>query len=1036
MGWSKSSAGRRPTTYRITGPGARPLHEGTGGGGSAGAPSSERLSGPAPGGIGPGQPNLPPETVLQSQEAPGAEKAQTLPDAGPGNTSKRNRRSLPVYDVASGEDLETPVNLDNSLLQAMFPNLQLALGQAPPPPANATPEQVEAHWQAVLEDLVQDLAGQEAIALDIATGGRKEGRFLYTDGQIGPRVADTHEKIMAYGGLLASPCLQPPKFIEGVRILVVPEGEMGTGDCAGKISRRLAALWDKDGSEAGQFRLGVQLDEDTILVGKGTLKGMDRVDVDAEGRGYDLILPDSSFKGNTPAFGEHTWDVHLGFNAWSTERRTKLSYQILQWFDPELIEQCIFPRADTRVPILLDAMKTSEGARQFLKLEREDREAEDFGELGRAVIETERGELEAGDAREPTVLEEVLLADTSGQMIDHPYVQSGLKRRLRQVWHDLAVGGGVKVPSFMGLPDSFRGNVDWLPEGTIVCPDLPPGEVLATRYPIRTRHDVQVWQNLDWQSAFKLTGLDKAIDPATMRSFFRYAEGHKGVVFMSHATAKRVGGDFDGDVFQVMPVTPHKPLDEIKNPNREWSDLAPLVDQVRREGWGSQGTTPKVKRRLATHVAPEQPKKVTPDNRKWLDSAAIHQGGRREQFLVELGRHLDGQDLAPEERAEVAEALGAVASDPERSLDEAVTIAEAYGFDAHGWISGREGDLYGLARRYNREQAARQALKNMDSALGQIVYTVSRVNASDRFTPEERERTISRLAEELQAEVDKFKYDTAANMDYVNEVRKRVGRELVWLDVHKDPDIFTRETQLSPSRDAVSHLWNHVSREFRAWERAPEPPSHFKGLLPAEYSPEQYALARQQVKTYNKTVARAMQSQDDKAMVSAIQQMEDWSATYSDPAERRVMAQAVWHAAHESTKAGGTASAAFHAFRPEMLSQLQTPQPLPAREITILGPQHTNNLGERVVEYDQPRTTRIRVLLEDYTDTYGRTERRLAAYELEAGQQPGQRLGYLPKDAPRHTGDYLATLQRREPGKANSRIEGRLAPLREAGQPH
>jgi hypothetical protein len=172
-----------------------------------------------------------------------------------------------------------------------------------------------------------------------------------------------------------------------------------------------------------------------------------------------------------------------------------------------------------------------------------------------------------------------------------------------------------------------------------------------------------------------------------------------------------------------------------------------------------------------------------------------------------------------------------------------------------------------------------------------------------------------------------------------------------------------------------------------------------------------------------------MQANDEKALVSAIQGLHTWSESYTDPAERRVMAQAVWHAAHEATRPGATASAAFQAFQAEVRDYVAHPQRLPAREITILGPQHANNLGERAVEYDQPRTTRIRVLLEDYTDTYGRTERRLAAYELGARQRPGQRLGYLPKDAPRHTGDYLATLRRREPGKANSRIEGRLAPL-------
>ncbi|MDD3827097.1 MAG: hypothetical protein PHY79_14115 [Anaerolineae bacterium] len=940
---------------------------------------------------------------------------------------KKDRRALQVYDVATGEDLETPVNLDNSLLQVMFPDLQVALGQVPAPPLRATPEQIEAYWQSVLEDLARDLGsqdgveGQAVLALDVATGARKEGRFLYTDGQVGRQVAGTFEKIMAYGGLLASPCQQPPQLIEGVRILVVPEGEMGTGDCAGKMSTRLAELFGKDGSQAGQFRLGIRLDEDTIAVGKGTLKQMDWRDPD-----YDLILPDSSFKGNVPAFGEHTLDIHLGFVAWSQERRTKLSYQILQWFDPDLVEQCIFPRADTQIPLLLEAMKSSEGARQFLKIEREERQAE--------VYETERGELEAEDTRVPAVLEEVLAADASGELIDHPYVQSGLKRRLRQAWHDLAVGGGVKVPSFMGLPDSFRGAVDWLPEGIIVCPDLPAGEVLATRYPIRTRHDVQIWQNVtSWKELQKLGfQAGSEADEGRFLSFFLYARKHEGVVFMSHDTAKRVGGDFDGDNFQIMPVTPHKPLDEIAHPTRDWSDMAPLVDQVRREGWGSMGTTPKVKRRLATHVAPERPEDVTAGNCKWLASAAIHQGGHRDQFLVELGHHLDWQSLAPEQKNELANALSEVAGDRGRSLDEAVEIAESHGFDSHDWIARRESDLYGLAHRYNREQAARQALKNMDSSLGQIVYTISRVNAADRYPREQRERTISRLAEELQAEVDKFKYDTAANMDYVNEVRKKVGRDLVWLDVHKDPDIFTRETRLSRSKDAVSHLWNHTTRQFRAWERAPQPPQHFKDMLPTDFTSEQYTEARERVRAYNRTIARAMQTDDEKALVSAIQELEGWSATYTDPQERRVMAQAVWHAAHETERPGATASAAFHAFRPEMLDQLKSPRARPMREVVILGAQHDNNLGERVVEYDQPRTTRIHVLLEDYEDSYSRTERRLAAYELNQAGDRIQRIGYLPKDAPRREGTYLATLHRPEGAKGKQkRIVGTLTPLKD-----
>jgi hypothetical protein len=196
----------------------------------------------------------------------------------------------------------------------------------------------------------------------------------------------------------------------------------------------------------------------------------------------------------------------------------------------------------------------------------------------------------------------------------------------------------------------------------------------------------------------------------------------------------------------------------------------------------------------------------------------------------------------------------------------------------------------------------------------------------------------------------------AADMQYVNAIRERVGRELVWLDVHKDPDVFSRETVLSPSNDPVSHLWNHASGQFRAWERAPQPPKHFKDMLPAGFSLEQSALARQQVRAYNRAIWRAVQTDDEKAIVSAVENLRGRSDIYTHPAERRAMAQAVWHAAHDNDRSGATASAAFQAFQPEVLAQLQKPQPRPVKEIVILGAQHPNNLGERCAEYDQPRT--------------------------------------------------------------------------------
>jgi hypothetical protein len=114
----------------------------------------------------------------------------------------------------------------------------------------------------------------------------------------------------------------------------------------------------------------------------------------------------------------------------------------------------------------------------------------------------------------------------------------------------------------------------------------------------------------------------------------------------------------------------------------------------------------------------------------------------------------------------------------------------------------------------------------------------------------------------------------AADIVYVITSSSRGVSSWFWLDVHKDPDVFSRETILSLSNDSVSRLWNHVTTQFRAWERAPQPPKHSQGMLPAEFSKEQYAKAWRRVRSYNRSIARAIQTEDEKALVSAIQALE------------------------------------------------------------------------------------------------------------------------------------------------------------------
>ena len=68
--------------------------------------------------------------------------------------------------------------------------------------------------------------------------------------------------------------------------------------------------------------------------------------------------------------------------------------------------------------------------------------------------------------------------------------------------------------------------------------------------------------------------------------------------------------------------------------------------------------------------------------------------------------------------------------------------------------------------------------------------------------------------------------------------------------------------------------------------------------------------------------------------------------------------------------------------------------------------------------------SKVRVVFGE--DTYGRVERRLAAYELDDRGECSTRLGYLPKDAPRQVGRCQATLSRPQ---WKRRLEGYLSKL-------
>jgi hypothetical protein len=107
------------------------------------------------------------------------------------------------------------------------------------------------------------------------------------------------------------------RTLEGAGDWQRQDGRLALGQQGHRFRAGSSACWPNGEDKSGM-----------VAVAKGTIKRMDHQDVDERGQPYDLILPKSSLKGNSPSPGEYVWDTtHLGFNAWSERRRVRLSYQ-------------------------------------------------------------------------------------------------------------------------------------------------------------------------------------------------------------------------------------------------------------------------------------------------------------------------------------------------------------------------------------------------------------------------------------------------------------------------------------------------------------------------------------------------------------------------------------------------------------------------------------------------------------------------------------------------------------------------------------
>jgi hypothetical protein len=484
--------------------------------------------------------------------------------------------------------------LKNTLLSVLYPGIKVASVNVPAEPLDDYEEaQVEnALARLVWNGVHYKLAG--------ASGSAKKGKFYFVDREHSRAIAERFQHwpqaAIVYFGILVSPCRVMMEESEA-RVLVVPDRKLGTNDCRGWIRRsvfqrlqrkhddeilsaqverlrreRYAKASDENQDKAGEEVLlryakreiaGKRLPEGRFYQfrmafadtqAKGAFKIME--DDVADALEADFVLPESAVKPGLkiPAvmysiFGpgrRFRGDVVVGIREVSRQLEFESSYTLVEHAPEDSIQLEILPQAMKQVAKLSEAV--GEGRYEDL-----------LEVLGHHPDRSLPEGLEQNTSEEFRVVEGLLLADASGEIVRHPYVNNQLNKLLAHWAFKAATGGGFRLPAFALMDDGYLfvkdGQVvfssDWIPEHKAIVP-LASKHGLCVRYPIRMVDDLLPFGNLsDEEIAAQLNNdlcrRNCTLTDSEVRELVQCQLRLEGTYVLHSETAKKNGGDFDFD---------------------------------------------------------------------------------------------------------------------------------------------------------------------------------------------------------------------------------------------------------------------------------------------------------------------------------------------------------------------------------------------------------------------------------------------------------------------------------------------------------
>src|SRR5438445_10224269 len=167
--------------------------------------------------------------------------------------------------------------------------------------------------------------------------------------------------------------------------------------------------------------------------------------------------------------------------------------------------------------------------------------------------------LEQDTSEEFRVVEGLLVADASSEIVRQPYVSDQLNKLLARWAFKAATGGGFRLPAFALMDDGYLflkdGEVfcgsDWISEHTAIV-QLASKHGLCVRYPIRMIDDLLPFRTLSDQEIIAQLDTDLCRQECDLledeiRDLIAQQLRLEGTYVLNSATAKKNGGDFDFD---------------------------------------------------------------------------------------------------------------------------------------------------------------------------------------------------------------------------------------------------------------------------------------------------------------------------------------------------------------------------------------------------------------------------------------------------------------------------------------------------------